>query len=71
METDAPDLPPPDALTLHPLASPDGAPLNHPANLPAIAGALAAAAGLTPAELRGLTTRNFLRLFGNLRSADP
>ncbi len=42
VETDAPDqLPPPELIT-HPLADPAGRPLNHPANLPAIARWLAA-----------------------------
>lgn len=37
VETDAPDQLPPDELVTHPLTDPAGQPINHPANLPAIA----------------------------------
>ena len=33
IETDAPDLTPPDSYNRHPLKGPDGAPVNHPANI--------------------------------------
>ena len=36
VETDAPDQLPPPELQTHPLTAPDGSPINHPANLPAI-----------------------------------
>ncbi|HEX5791623.1 MAG TPA: TatD family hydrolase [Luteolibacter sp.] len=58
VETDAPDLCPPQPA--HPL--PDG--LNHPANLPAIGEALAAHLDLSPAELAKLTAENARRCFG-------
>jgi len=71
VETDAPSmLPPPEALT-HPLPpSPDGSPLNHPANLDAAYAALARLRGLTVDALTGLVRKNFTRLFGP-RAAAP
>jgi TatD DNase family protein len=59
LETDAPDMRPPDSATSHPLPET----LNHPANLPAIGHALAAALGMSPADLAELTSRNANRLF--------
>ena len=54
LETDAPDMLPPDACVTNPL---DQA-LNHPANLPAIGRALAAALGMSAEDLADLTRRN-------------
>ena len=54
IETDAPDMAPPDEVVSHPLA--DG--LNHPANLPAIGAALAEELGMEATELAELTTKN-------------
>ena len=54
VETDAPDMLPPQDLVSHPL--PDGQ--NHPANLGAIAAALAARLGLPAADFAALTLRN-------------
>jgi TatD DNase family protein len=60
LETDAPDmLPPPDCIT-HPLADP----LNHPANLPAIGHALAAALGIPAADFAAITRENARCCFG-------
>lgn len=60
VETDAPDmLPPPEHVT-HSL--PEGA--NHPANLPAIGGALAHALGMDAAELAPLSRSNALAWMG-------
>ena len=60
LETDAPDMLPPPEMTTHPLASGR----NHPANLPAIGRALAAALGMTEEGLRALTAENAARCFG-------
>ena len=54
LETDAPDMLPPPEYVSHPLS----ANRNHPANLPAIAGALATALGLSAEDLADLTTAN-------------
>ncbi len=67
LETDAPDMWPPDEWNEFPLADPvEGRPINHPANL---AGVYRLAAGLFNLELSELQARveeNFLRLFGAL-----
>ena len=60
LETDAPDMPPPDDRITHSL--PGNA--NHPANLPAIGEALAAALGMHPETLAILTRDNAARCFG-------
>jgi TatD DNase family protein len=59
LETDAPDMRPPDSATSHPLSEN----LNHPANLPTIGQALAAALGMSPAGLADFTTNNANLLF--------
>jgi TatD DNase family protein len=59
LETDAPDMLPPDEMISHPL--PEN--LNHPANLPAIGRALAAALGMTAEDLAGLTRANAAAMF--------
>lgn len=59
LETDAPEMRPPDECVSHPL--PDGH--NHPANLPAIARALAARLGRDPDELVASCERNARRFF--------
>lgn len=63
LETDAPDMLPPAGFIARPLAAAGGSPLNHPANLPAIAAGLAAALRIAPAALCALTTGNFRALF--------
>lgn len=60
LETDAPDMLPPSAYVSHPL--PENR--NHPANLPAIAGGLAAALGMRLEDLAELTTNNARACFG-------
>lgn len=60
LETDAPDMRPPDDLVTHPLPEK----LNHPANLPAIGRSLAAALDMKPEDLAALTRDNAARCFG-------
>jgi TatD DNase family protein len=60
LETDAPDMLPPAEIITHPLPANH----NHPANLPAIGHALAAALGLPAADLVALTRDNASRCFG-------
>jgi TatD DNase family protein len=60
LETDAPDMLPPEESISHPL--PEN--LNHPANLPAIGRALAACLGMEPEALARLTRENADALFG-------
>jgi len=65
IETDAPDQLPPDAWNRHPLRYPEtGDPINHPANLPAIADGLAGILEIPASDLAALTAANFQRLFG-------
>lgn len=59
VETDAPDMLPPDETISHPL--PDDH--NHPANLASIAEGFARRLGILPADLASLTTENFRRCF--------
>lgn len=59
LETDAPDMLAPEEIISHPLPEK----LNHPANLPAIGRALAAALGIEAAELAALTRANAEVLF--------
>jgi TatD DNase family protein len=54
LETDAPDMSPPDALKSHPIAEN----LNHPANLCSIAHALADSLGMSPSQLAEITRTN-------------
>ena len=60
LESDAPDMLPPEEIITHPL--PDHR--NHPANLPAIGKALAKALGMPSEALAELTCENFERCFG-------
>ena len=59
LETDAPDMLPPAEIIRHPLPED----LNHPANLPAIGGALASALGMPADELASLTHANASAFF--------
>ncbi len=59
LETDAPDMLPPPEIITHPLPENQ----NHPANLPAIGSALAAAFGMQPDALARLTRENSRRCF--------
>jgi TatD DNase family protein len=64
VETDAPDQLPPDSAMPHRLQDTAGRPLNHPANLPAIYGGLAAVLGQPVGTLAERVAENFTRLFG-------
>ena len=64
VETDAPDMRPPDDQNPNPLQTPDGAPINHPANLALAYAALANLRDLRAAELAEQIALNFTRLFG-------
>lgn len=67
VETDAPDLRPPDDQNPHPLQAPDGTPINHPANLALAYTTLANLRDSRAAELTDQVARNFARLFGEKR----
>ena len=60
LETDAPDMLPPPEIITHPLPENQ----NHPANLPAIGRALAAALGMTSDDFASLTRHNARQCFG-------
>ncbi|RYD34636.1 MAG: TatD family deoxyribonuclease, partial [Verrucomicrobiaceae bacterium] len=60
LETDAPDMLPPEDVITHPLAEKR----NHPANLAAIGNTLAEALGTKSGELATLTDRNTRECFG-------
>lgn len=64
VETDAPDQLLPADRILHPLASLDGQPLNHPANLVVVYFGLAEILGETTESLARRVEDNFIRLFG-------
>ena len=64
VETDAPDMAPPQERTAHPLTNPEnGKPLNHPANLFAAYEELARVRGVEPEALAIQVEENFQRLF--------
>ena len=67
IETDAPDMWPPDDCNPHPLRDSDGRAINHPANLALACEALARVRGLPPAGIARITSENFARLFGEAR----
>jgi TatD DNase family protein len=60
LETDAPDMRPPEKFVTHPLPENH----NHPANLPSIGAALAAALGVSLEALSSITYHNAARCFG-------
>ena len=64
VETDAPDMRPPEARNAHPLQDAGGAALNHPANLALAYAALAELRGLSVGQLSAQVAENFARLFG-------
>ena len=66
IETDAPDQSLPPERVTHPLAGPDGRPLNHPANLTAVYDFAAELFGETRAVLEARVAANFTRLFRSL-----
>lgn len=63
VETDAPDLRPPDHLNPRPLVDSEGNPANHPANLDVSYRGLAAIRGIAVSELAPIVAGNFRRLF--------
>ena len=63
IETDAPDMLPPQEARAFNLSDPNGDPLNHPGNLPAIAARLAAILETPVDELCTRTAGNFQRFF--------
>lgn len=64
VETDAPDLRPPDECNLNPLTDATGQPINHPANLSVSYAGLAEVRHLDLNALAVLVAENFTRLFG-------
>jgi TatD DNase family protein len=65
VETDAPDMLPPDDCNPRPLHNPvSGKPVNHPANLDLAYAMLAELRGLAPEALAAQVEENFARLFG-------
>ena len=64
VETDAPDLRPPDERNLHPLLDVEGKAINHPANLTVAYAGLAELRGLEMAALAKIVAENYARLFG-------
>ena len=68
VETDAPDLRPPDERNPRPLRDAQGEAINHPANIDLAHRALAELRGLTPEALAGQVAENFARLFGSAMS---
>ncbi|MCE9610529.1 MAG: TatD family hydrolase [Chthoniobacter sp.] len=65
IETDAPDLRPPDDQNAHPLHDPTGTPLNHPANLALAYTALARLRSLPIPTLAQQIAQNFSAIFGS------
>jgi len=63
VETDAPDLRPPDERNPRPLHAPDGAAINHPANIDLAYVTLAELRGMSLDELTAIVAENFTRLF--------
>jgi TatD DNase family protein len=64
VETDAPDLRPPEERNAHPLRDSAGQPINHPANLALAYTALAEIRSLSVEMLVAQVEENFVRLFG-------
>ena len=64
VETDAPDMRPPDDRNAQPLHDASGGMLNHPANLALAYAALAELRGLSVEQLTAQVAENFARLFG-------
>lgn len=63
VETDAPDLRPPDDRNPRPLTAPDGSPINHPANIDLAYATLAELRGLSLEALGSIAAENFVRIF--------
>jgi TatD DNase family protein len=64
VETDAPDLRPPDSRNAHPLRDAGGEPINHPANLAVSYAGLAEVRGLESEALQDLIAANFKQWLG-------
>ena len=64
VETDAPDLRPPDDQNPHPLHDESGAPINHPLNIAVAYEGLARIRGTTVEALAAIVGENFSLLFG-------
>jgi TatD DNase family protein len=64
VETDAPDMRPPDEQNAHPLRDSRGEPINHPANRATAYQVLADLRGIPLDELAGYVQENYRRLFG-------
>jgi hypothetical protein len=64
LETDAPDMAPPQDRNPHPISGSDLKTHNHPANIVTAYEALAALRGISIESLTALTAENFTRLFG-------
>jgi TatD DNase family protein len=63
VETDAPDLRPPDERNPHPLHDATGQPINHPANLAVAYAELAKVLCVGPTAIAPIIAENFTRLF--------
>ncbi len=64
IETDAPDMWPPDPINPRPLRDFDGGAINHPANIDMMYEAVSRLRGVPVDELAGQVEANFVRLFG-------
>lgn len=64
LETDAPDMQPPDEWNRFPFVAPDGRPCNHPANIRAVYAFATEMFGISVEELADVVGRNFRELFG-------
>ena len=64
LETDAPDMQPPDEWNRFPLVDPDGRPCNHPANIRAVYEFGSEMFGMSIEALADVVGRNFCELFG-------
>jgi TatD DNase family protein len=64
VETDAPDLRPPDERNARPLSDEGGEPINHPANIDLAYAGLAELRGIGSEDLARQVAHNFKRLFG-------
>ncbi len=69
VESDAPDMWPPDAINPHLLNAENGDRLNHPANIEIAYNGLAETVGLSLAELTEQVAENFRRLFDPSRGS--
>ena len=63
LETDAPDMWPPETLNLHPLQDADGKPINDPANIELVYSEAAKLRGISTEDLAAQIEQNFTRLF--------